>query len=109
MFSTIWACTLAGFTFLLVVPVFLRFVAALSSRKRGISDVWGEVCNRVVGVREEWGVDEDDVDEAEREVASGAQRQSVLRRVENVLGRFKAVFFWTVPGLGLNAGQSESL
>lgn len=33
--------------------------------------------------------------------------QYFVRRTENVLGTIGSFFYWTLPGLGLNAGQSK--
>ncbi|KAF5329723.1 hypothetical protein D9619_009487 [Psilocybe cf. subviscida] len=81
MFSIIWPSVLAFFA-LLSLPRLVRSCARAAKMGKGY--VWRAVSARVVGVREEWDVEEDEDLRYEREEEVGGRgRQSALRKAEN--------------------------
>ncbi|KAF9553360.1 hypothetical protein CPC08DRAFT_697815 [Agrocybe pediades] len=94
-FSIIWPSVLAFFI-LLSLPNLLR-----SLRN-------GRAYSTLLGISEDIGGREYDAvllldrSEAKRPLA---KRAFSLRLLENFVGRLGSIFYWTLPGIGLNAGQ----
>ncbi|KAF8889553.1 ferric reductase like transmembrane component-domain-containing protein [Gymnopilus junonius] len=94
-FSTIWPPVL-GFFILLSLPHLVRSIRN------------GRAYSTLLGISEDLsGVDYTAVTVPSAKKAGNKRRtsQSLVRRTENVLGTLGSFFYWTLPGLGLNAGQ----
>jgi len=93
-FSIIWP-TVLGFFVLLSVPHLVRSIR--NGRYPTSFGIWEDFTGQG-----EYAAIAQPMLEPER------KRTGVLCRMESVIGKFGALFYWTLPGLGLNAGQRSS-
>jgi ferric-chelate reductase len=93
-FTIIWP-TVLGFFVLLSLPHLIRSIR----NGHAYSTIWG--------IWEDYT--RPDYMAIVRPMLEGERkRTSVLYRTENFIGKFGSLFYWTLPGLGLNAGQRTS-
>ena len=90
-FTIIWP-TVLGFFVLLSLPHLIRSIRN------------GQAYSTLFGILEDYtGRDYSALVQPMRETER--KRTSVLCRIEKVIEKFGSLFYWTLPGLGLNAGQ----
>ena len=93
-FSIVWP-TVLGFFVLLSVPHLVRSIR--NGRHPTPFGIWEDCTGQG-----DYAAIVQPMLKAER------KRTGVLCRMESVIGKFGALFYWTLPGLGLNAGQRSS-
>ncbi|KAF8812780.1 hypothetical protein BYT27DRAFT_7132472 [Phlegmacium glaucopus] len=93
--------------FSVIWPSFLAFLVLLSLPHLIRSIRNGRAYNPLPGISEHWNNDKQDYTVAGTGQASSSLSKNNRRRasLQNLSGALGSVFYWTIPGLNLNAGQ----
>ncbi|KIM36216.1 hypothetical protein M413DRAFT_449274 [Hebeloma cylindrosporum] len=91
-FSIIWPSVL-GFFVLLSLPHLIRSIRN------------GQAYSTIFGIWEDYTGRGDYATIAQPMLEPTRKRTGVLCRIERIIEKFGSLFYWTLPGLGLNAGQ----